>query len=287
MDLKYSIPITESLGECTDFIIQGIAINETITSNNHKFIAEELKNAAGTLMGVPLLVDHENKVENIKGRVINSSFDETFNRIPFKAKVMDELCKQMIKDGRLNSVSVGAVVKSVEEDGEGHLIPRGLEFKELSLVAVPADSNATFTIALKEAYQSTKTALPTEQKVTEVTDASNDVKVSKEEKQEMIKCENCGKMIKKEEMKKHMEECEESNSNKSTDKLKGGNQMSETTEQVDTKLLLEKIESLGKELAEMKASKVESKAEVKVEEETLPYRIVSDYNSFSLIQNKY
>ena len=166
LNLTYQVPFTESL-EGANFIIQGTAINETTTSNNHKFLAEELMPAANTLTGCPLLVDHENKVENIKGRVMMGSYNELGKKIDFKAMVMDEECKKMIRDGRLNSVSVGAMVKDVEEI-DGELIPRGITFKELSLVAVPADSNATFSIAmsqdlnqafgiaLKEAYNSSK-----------------------------------------------------------------------------------------------------------------------------------
>ena len=152
LDFSYSVPISESAMVDSDFVIAGTAINATTTSNNHKFISEELRSSAETLKGVPLLVDHENKVENIKGRVFLSAYNETANKIDFKAKVMDKTCKEMIKDGRLNSVSVGASVKEVEECEDGTLIPRGIQFKELSLVAVPADSQATFSIALKEAY---------------------------------------------------------------------------------------------------------------------------------------
>jgi len=82
---------------------------------------------------------------------MNGEFNELQNKVDFKAKVVDSKIKQMIKDGLINSVSVGAVVKDVLEE-DGFLVPKGITFKELSLVAVPADSQATFNIALKEAY---------------------------------------------------------------------------------------------------------------------------------------
>jgi len=160
---NFNVPITEfykpqeiNLEEGLvedNFFIEGIAISASITSNNHKFLTEELRSAAGSLNGVPLLVDHRNEVSAIKGRVLNGTFNESLQHIKFKANVKDKEIRQMISDGRINSVSVGAVVKELEEGDDGTMIPRGISFKELSLVAVPADDNATFSVALKEAYE--------------------------------------------------------------------------------------------------------------------------------------
>jgi len=152
LELMYQIPIEERGIIDGDFLIAGTALNSTLTSNNHKFIPEELQKSAKTLMNVPLLVDHRNEVDAIKGRVIFSEFDEIGKKINFKAKVIDDKIKEMIKDGRLNSVSVGAQVEDIEEGEDGTLIPRNIQFKELSLVAIPADEGATFSIALQEAY---------------------------------------------------------------------------------------------------------------------------------------
>jgi len=158
--IEFSVPITE-FGETqvkegfNDFKIKGVAINETITSNGHKFIGEELSLAANTLKGVPLLKDHDNSVDSIVGRVLDAGYNVDAKNIVFEAKVMDSKVREMIADGRLNSVSVGAQVKELEES-EGFLIPRGITFKELSVVAVPADSMATFQVALMEAYKKTK-----------------------------------------------------------------------------------------------------------------------------------
>ncbi len=155
MNLKfnYQVPIIESAFVNDDFIITGVALNATITSNNHKFIGEELRKSANTLNGVPLLVDHRNEVEAIKGRVISGEYDEEGQKVDFRAHIIDETMKEMVKDGRINSVSVGAAVEDLEETDDGFFIPRGIEFKELSLVAVPADAGATFTVALQEAYE--------------------------------------------------------------------------------------------------------------------------------------
>ena len=145
MDLKlnYNVPIVESAQINGDFLIQGIAINSTTTGNNHKFLAEELEPAAVTLKGVPLLVDHNNSVDSIKGRVVEGMFDQLNKNIKFEAKVVDQKIREMINDGRLNSVSVGAAVKDIEEGEDGTLIPRGIQFKELILI-VTGKQNLTF-----------------------------------------------------------------------------------------------------------------------------------------------
>lgn len=155
MSLKfnYQVPIIESAFINDNFIITGTALNAITTSNNHKFVGEELRKSAGTLSGIPLLVDHKNEVAAIKGRVLSGEYDEEGPKVNFRAHVIDQTMKDMIKDGRIDSVSVGADVELLEETDDGFFIPRGIVFRELSLVAVPADAGATFTVALQEAYE--------------------------------------------------------------------------------------------------------------------------------------
>jgi len=156
--LEYFVPICESANVDGNFTIKGVAITETTTSNGHTFIAEELSKSASTLINVPLLKDHENRVDNIVGRVTGAHFDEMSKSIPFKAIVKDARMKQMIQDGLINSVSVGAHVNpaDIEEGEDGNIISYNITFKELSLVAVPADSAATFAVALNNAYNGFK-----------------------------------------------------------------------------------------------------------------------------------
>ena len=157
--LEYFVPIESSAELDGEFMINGIAINETTTSNGHKFIGEELDKAAHTLIGVPLLKDHNNSVDSIVGKVNTAYWDEGLRNIPFKAVVKDNKVKQLIRDGLLNSVSVGAQVdpKDIEQTEEGDIIPHNIQFKELSVVAVPADGGATFSVALNNAYKSHST----------------------------------------------------------------------------------------------------------------------------------
>lgn len=154
-NLSFSAPITEFIKtpNTNEFIIRGTAISETTTHNNHKYIAEELERAAPSLIGRPLLVDHNNSVESIKGRVFTSMFDKNSRSIKFEAKVMDEKIKEMIGDGRITSVSIGAFAKDfVQDESSDAIIAKGIEIAELSLVAVPADENANFAMAAARSF---------------------------------------------------------------------------------------------------------------------------------------
>lgn len=151
--LEFSAPITENAFVNDEFIIRGTAITETITHNNHKYIAEELEKAAPGLIGKPLLVDHDNRVEAIKGRVTDSHFDYKTKSIKFEAKVMDKIIREMIRDGRISSVSIGSFAEDlIKDEKSDSFIAKGLQIVELSLVAVPADNNASFTHAFDISY---------------------------------------------------------------------------------------------------------------------------------------
>ena len=97
--LEFFTPIIEFGSVNNDFIIKGNAITETTTSNGHKYIAEELEKAAPGLQGKPLLIDHDNSVASIKGKVIKSHWDPMSKSIKFEAKIMDKAIKEMVADG--------------------------------------------------------------------------------------------------------------------------------------------------------------------------------------------
>jgi len=176
LNFNFQVPIKEQqTNSSEDFFIEGVAINSTTTSNKHTFLSEELAPSAKTLTGVPLLKDHKNSVDSIVGRVSNSKYDDNNNNIVFKAKVMDKTMREMISDGRLNSVSIGADVDNIEESDDGNLIPRGITFRELSLVAIGADQGANFGIAMKEAYKKNEEVKMTNKKIEKKVEAKKEV----------------------------------------------------------------------------------------------------------------
>ena len=136
--------------------ISGVAINAGVTRNNVNYVDEELKNGAKSLIGVPIMKNHSNNVEDIIGRVTAASYDEGNKRIIYAGDIMDNSTQAMVKDGRINQVSIRAKYEKMEEDedNEGVVIVKGLSFLELSAVAIPGDPGATldFNSYIREAY---------------------------------------------------------------------------------------------------------------------------------------
>ena len=160
-NLTFQAPIKENALFEDEFIIKGTAITSTITDNNHKFLPEELEAAADTMKGIPLLVDHDNRVDSIVGKVKQGFFESVSQSLEFEAMVDNKSIQEKISKGLLDSVSIGATVEDVLEE-DGVFTPIGIKIRELSLVAVPADENSkfvvvssaqTFQMALKEAYE--------------------------------------------------------------------------------------------------------------------------------------
>lgn len=158
--LNYFVPIKEYTQSATagDFLIRGTAINATVTRNNVKYTVEELSTSAPTLKDRPILKDHNNSVDSIVGRTTqNVYYNQTKQSVEFEGKIMDKNMQEMISDGRISSVSVGAMVQDlVAEEGNQEnppLVAKGITFVELSLVAVPADPNAGFEKAIAESWQ--------------------------------------------------------------------------------------------------------------------------------------
>jgi len=159
MKINFVVPIVESYSENTtdDGIlrIEGVAIEETTSRNNVTYEIGEISKAAETLVGVPLLKDHENTVDGIVGRVTEAYVDG--KQLKFKADVVDESMQKKIRSGLIRNVSVGSKIeelKKIVEDGVTNFVAKSIEFLELSLVAIPGVPGATFSARVTEAYNS-------------------------------------------------------------------------------------------------------------------------------------
>jgi len=157
--LNFSVPITQAVSDNKkDFLIKGIAINSTVTRNGVEFISEELSKSAMSLRNKPILKDHTNTIDSIVGRTTdNVNFNDINENVEFEAKIVDKSIQEKISQGLIQSVSVGAMVGDLEEalDDDGnmtHVIAKGIDFVELSLVAVPADPGAGLATAIMQSF---------------------------------------------------------------------------------------------------------------------------------------
>lgn len=143
-------------GERKTFIV-GNAVEVGVSRNKVQYTPEELKVAAQSLIGKPLLLNHgDTDVRNIVGKVTHAIFEN--NGVPFRAEMdSDEhTILNKLRKGLINSVSIGADYESIDVDADGIKHPKGLEFLELSLVPIPGIANATISQVIQEKFEAKK-----------------------------------------------------------------------------------------------------------------------------------
>lgn len=123
------------------------------------FPAQVLKEKAKDLIGKPVLLDHEWKVDRIVGVVVDAHYDQEKKAIIARLKIPKEGHEKLIaliklSPSPIKDVSIGAIVKT-KKDGDIYTV-QDIEFKELSLVFEGADRNAK-----RIAASATKTEIET------------------------------------------------------------------------------------------------------------------------------
>lgn len=123
--------------ESAPYTVHGVAIGAdeiTLGQNGAKFWpTEELRQAAQSLIGVPLNKNHDDKhVESVIGEVVNADFVEDVG-IVFEAEVDEESIATKIARGRLE-VSVHALHVNGGETDEGAMLVENIRFVDLSVV---------------------------------------------------------------------------------------------------------------------------------------------------------
>jgi len=128
-----------------------VAVREGVSKNKVKYTAKELKKTAHELEGRPILKDHEAKCDNVIGTITNSYFSEEDKAVLGKGLIMDEKIKEMINDGRLKEVSIGAIADQMVKESEDDDIDeaRGIHYQELSIVPVPGVSGTEISASEK------------------------------------------------------------------------------------------------------------------------------------------
>jgi len=249
--LEFYMPIEEKIDTGNDFIIRGVAINETTTLNNVKYEAAELEKAAPSFRNVPILLDHKNEVKNIVGRTTeNVDFNPTFRRIEFEGKIMDKDIKEMIKDGRIGSVSIGAKVQDLTEEEDGSMKAVGIHGLEISLVAVPGDSQANLAQAIQKGLHLKEMAKLDKLNIKETNMAEEEQKVETPEAE-----------VPAEEPKEEV--VEPAAAEEATEKVQNINVSVDTTEIAGMKKQISELEELLIQKKELKEEAEAEKEEVK------------------------
>ena len=110
---------------------------------------EELQKSYKTLIGKPVLKDHNPSVDNVIGKVVDAEFND--NAIYATVEIFkDDPIAEKIKNGLVNSVSVGFSRTLEWSDEEQCYVAKNIKFEELSFVVYPADPSATVLSADKD-----------------------------------------------------------------------------------------------------------------------------------------
>lgn len=131
---------------CVEFDV--VALSETCIQREYGkvcFTSEVLREKAKNLIGKPVLLDHEWRVEKVVGVVMDAHYDEKKKAIVARLRIPKEGHEKLVSLIKLSpspikNVSVGAIMKSKKENGA--FVIKDIEFKELSLVFEGADKNA-------------------------------------------------------------------------------------------------------------------------------------------------
>lgn len=175
--LEYFTPIQveEATTQTIGLPVRGVALRETISKNGVRYTAAEMEMAAETFKDRPLMKNHSDRVEDIVGRVTNAYYNSKDKTIEFQGNVLDKQMQEMVKDGRVREVSIRASCKDLVEEtvnGETARTAHGMQGEEISFVAVPGVNgaqlaNASFEMAITEAFKKVKEKNMTEEKVKE------------------------------------------------------------------------------------------------------------------------
>ena len=289
--LNFYVPfVTESYKteEKSGFRIKGVAISETVTRNRVKYSGEELEKSATSLIGKPVLKDHNNSVDAIIGKVTNAYYDKSERNLKFEANITDKSISEKMAEGLISNVSVGAYVRDMNKKEDSDIIEaKGIDFVEISAVAVPADPQAGLTsfdmaldnaILLKESYDGNYDNTDSKEDLEdeEMVDTNIKEAVHVDEKE---KCPECGKMIPKGEMKLHMKDMHSEKEEKMGEEIKTEVQ-TQTQPQINVNVDTSKFENL---LAEMQ-KKVDSLTEQLNKKEEKKEEVKEDLTKGKVLQ---
>jgi len=135
--------------------VRGILAPARVSRNKNLYLPDELEAAVKELGGreIPVYLEHVD-VNNAVGKA-KLFWNPEKLQVEFEAEIFDEDVAAKIKNGLIKYVSLGADYE-VADMVDGVEVPRGLHFREVSLVAVPGIPEATITAVEKASLTSNK-----------------------------------------------------------------------------------------------------------------------------------
>lgn len=170
----------------THFFITGEAIHTGTTRNLNTYLPSELKQAAPSLAGKAIQLDHSTKATENVGKVIASSYDAANKTVNYLGRIRKEHpVANAVKVGDIDTVSIGAYADDVVcsicgeskiPDNTGRVscrhrigktyegdtataVGRGIHFVELSITPIPADPRASASHVTHDSYEGAINAL--------------------------------------------------------------------------------------------------------------------------------
>lgn len=136
--------------------IEGIAIVEGMSRNKVMYKAEELSKFAPTMIGRPILKDHENMTDNVIGKIVHSESIDNGKKVRYKGWIKEDGTGiiEKIKDGRISEVSIGATATRMvkEKEDSDYTIAKGLNCLELSTTPVPGVIGTAISKSAEESF---------------------------------------------------------------------------------------------------------------------------------------
>lgn len=131
-------------------IIKGVAVREGTSRNRRKYIAKELLKFAPTLIGRPILKDHEGITDNVIGKITEAFSNDEGKTVEYVGWVKEDGTGllEKFKDGRISEVSIGAIAGKIvkEKKDDDIIIPIDMEALELSTTPVPGNKGTSITM---------------------------------------------------------------------------------------------------------------------------------------------
>lgn len=165
--------------------ISGVAVREGLSRNNRKYLAEELNKFAPTLIGRPILKDHEGLTDNVIGKITEAQSIDGGKSIIYKGWVKEDGTGllEKFRDGRISEVSIGSFSRRFvrDKDNEEVIIPIDMEALELSTTPTPGVIGTSISVGENIKEESIKSMIENYEK--ENTQSNSHI-IEKEDKME-------------------------------------------------------------------------------------------------------